>query len=131
MFTKNIRFHITSFDGGSGGSCGSSGSGGSCWSSGFSGSFEFDWLGRSGGPRGSCGPCLDVGPGGSCGLMGLVGLLGLVGLVGLVGIVSLTGRQNWGRGNGGLHLNSFQPSSREMKQCKVSENRNRGTKRKG
>ena len=98
---KNIRFHIASCDGGPGGSsrsCGSSGSGGSCWSSGFGGSFEFDWLGRSGGLRGSCGSGLDVGPGGSCGLMGLVGLLGLVGLVGLVGHVSMTGRQKRQRG---------------------------------
>ena len=53
--------------------CGSSGSAWSGWSSGFGGSFEFDWLGRSGGPRGSCGSGLDVGSGGSCGLMGLVG----------------------------------------------------------
>ena len=77
----------------------SSGSSGSCCSSGFGGCCEFDWLGESGGPRGSCGSGYDVEPGGSCGLMGLVGLLGLVGLVGLVGIVSLTGWQNWGRGN--------------------------------
>ena len=66
--------------------CGSSASAWSCWSSGFGGSFEFDWLGRSGGPRGSCWSCLDVGPGGSCGLMGLGALMGLVGLVGLVSL---------------------------------------------
>ena len=91
--------------------CGSSGSGWSCWSNGFGGSFEFDWLGRSGGPRGSCGSGLDVGPGGSFGLMGLVSPLGLVSLVGLVVLLSL---QNWGRGKGGLHLNSFQPGKAAM-----------------
>ena len=64
----------------------SSGSSRSCWSSGFGGCCEFDWLGGSGGPRGSCGSGYDVEPGGSCGLMGLGALMGLVGLVGLVSL---------------------------------------------
>ena len=63
-------------------SCWSSGCSGSCWSSGFGGCCEFDWLGGTGGPRGSCGSGYDVEPGGSCGLlMGVVGLVGLVGLI--------------------------------------------------
>ena len=64
----------------------SSGCSGSCWSSGFGGCCEFDWLGGSGGPRGSCGSGYDIEPGGSCGLMGVVGPMGLVGLVGLVSL---------------------------------------------
>ena len=85
----------------------------------------------SGGPRGSCRSSWNVGSRGLMGFVGFVGLVGLVGPVGLVGLASLTCRQNWGRGKVGLHLNSFHPGSREMQQCKVSENRNRGAKKKG
>ena len=38
---------------------------------------------------------------------------------------------SWARGEGGPHQHSFRPGSQVMQQCKASEKRNRGIKKKG